>query len=310
MSTHNTPDNIPVWRQRKERGSLFWMRVMRWLSLLLGRRLSRTVLYGVTLYFLVAARSARTASKTYLARVFGRPATLRELYRHFFYFASTIHDRIYLLNDRHHLFKIRIFGDDALHALPGKEQGCFLFGAHLGSFEVLRTLARERPDFMVCPVMYAENARQVNEILSSINQQTMQNIIQLGQIDSMIKIRQKLQEGALVGLLTDRAVDADRGISQTFLGSPAHFPTGPFRMAAMLRRPVYFMTGLYRGANRYDIHFELLTDFSAMPPTDRNAEIADILARYVLALERHCRSAPFNWFNFFDFWEPEHHDPD
>jgi predicted LPLAT superfamily acyltransferase len=35
--------------------------------------------------------------------------------------------------------------------------------------------------------------------------------------------------------------------------------------------------------------------------------VGEMLTRYVQALERHCRAAPYNWFNFFDFWKADHH---
>jgi predicted LPLAT superfamily acyltransferase len=76
-------------------------------------------------------------------------------------------------------------------------------------------------------------------------------------------------------------------------------------MAAMLRRPVIFMTGLYRGGNRYDIHFEKLADFTQIERAERGAQVQAALARYVALLEKHCRSAPYNWFNYFDFWQTE-----
>lgn len=299
----------PEWLRRKERGSHFWLRVMRWLSLTLGRRLSRTVLYGIALYFVLAASAARKASQAYLARILGRPATWLEVYRHILTFSSTIHDRVYLLNNRHDLFDIRISGAESLHALHAGNHGFFLFGAHLGSYEVLRTLVRDHPELKVCSVMYPENARQVNSALAAINPHVMQDIIALGQPDSMIAIHHKLKEGAMVGILADRAVGPDQYISLPFLGSPARFPTGPFRMAAMLRRPIYFMAGLHQGGNRYDIEFELLSDFSApTSPAERDAEVREALEKYVRALERHCQSAPFNWFNFYDFWEQTQHD--
>jgi predicted LPLAT superfamily acyltransferase len=28
------------------------------------------------------------------------------------------------------------------------------------------------------------------------------------------------------------------------------------------------------------------------------------MVRYAELLEKHCRHAPYNWFNFFDFWRP------
>jgi predicted LPLAT superfamily acyltransferase len=77
------------------------------------------------------------------------------------------------------------------------------------------------------------------------------------------------------------------------------------RMAAMLRRPVLFMTGLYLGGNRYAIHFEPLADFSNVERSERDASINAAITRYAALLDHYCRQAPYNWFNFFDFWPPE-----
>lgn len=295
---------MPEWLQRKERGSLFWLRVMRWFSLTLGRRLSRIALYAIALYFALAVPAARKASRTYLERVLQRPVRWLDLYRHILFFSTTIHDRIYLLNDRHDLFDIRIFGAEPLHAIHAENPGCFLFGAHLGSFEMLRSIARDNTNIKVCVAMYPENARQLNDTLAYINPRVMLDLIPLGQLDSMLAIHHRLKQGAMVGILADRASGPDKYLELPFLGSPARFPTGPFRMAALLRHRVYFMAGLYQGGNRYEIQFELLADFSNLVSATREDEVKEVLAKYVAALERHCRAAPFNWFNFYDFWKP------
>lgn len=295
--------SAPEWMQRKERGNAFWLRVMSWLSLALGRRLSRVVVYGIALYFLVMAREARCASRTYLARCTGRSATWADLYRHFLAFATTVHDRVYLINDRHDLFTLRSFGAAPVHELAAGGQGIFLFGAHVGSFEVLRFVARAHPHLKVCMAMYPENARQINRALAAINPQALQHIIPLGNLDAILSIHGKLAEGAMVGILADRASGQDQYLTLPFLGTPARFPTGPFRLAAMLRQPVYFMAGLYRDGNRYDIHFEPLLHDIESGSSDRETLMRTLLERYVSTLERHCQDAPFNWFNFYDFWQ-------
>jgi predicted LPLAT superfamily acyltransferase len=48
--------------------------------------------------------------------------------------------------------------------------------------------------------------------------------------------------------------------------------------------------------------FEPLAEFSATPPGQRQAAIEAAIARYAALLEHYCRSDPYNWFNFFDFW--------
>jgi predicted LPLAT superfamily acyltransferase len=288
--------------QHTERGNVYGLRLACWLSLTFGRRLTRLVVYGTALYFGLAVPRARKASKAYLVQVLERPVRWRDVYRHILSFASTIHDRFYLLNNQSHVFDIRVFGSEAIYEHRDRKAGALLFGAHVGSFEILLNHARNHA-VNTCVAMYPDNARLLNSVLAAINPQAMQGIVALGQFNSMLTIHEKLQEGAMVGILADRAVGADQYITLPFLGAPARFPTGPFRMAAMLGQPVYFMTGLYQGGNRYDVHFEVLADFSQPAPAGRAAAVHETLQKYVAALEKHCRAAPFNWFNFFDFWE-------
>ena len=35
---------------------------------------------------------------------------------------------------------------------------------------------------------------------------------------------------------------------------------------------------------------------------ERGALVEDAMRRYVERLEHYCRGAPFNWFNFYDYW--------
>lgn len=305
MSEPTTPqqlDDKPEWMQRKERGSFFLLQLMSRISLIFGRRLSRLVVYGIALYFVLAVPAARKASRSYLNRALQRPATWVDLYRHILAFASTIHDRFYLLNDQADLFDIQVFGAAPIIDHQARDKGMLLFGAHMGSFEVLLTHGHSHR-FNSCIAMYPENARQLNRALAAINPEAITGIIALGQIDSMLTIHHKLETGALVGVLADRATGPDQYLSLPFLGAPARFPTGPFRMAAMLGHPVYFMTGLYCGGNRYEVHFEPLADFAEVPRHQRDAAVRETLEKYVATLERHCKAAPYNWFNFFEFWE-------
>lgn len=290
------------WTRRPERSNPPALRLMAWISLRLGRPIGRLVLRGATAYFLAFAPRARRASGDYLARAFGRPPTLAERYRHLFAFASSVHDRVYLLNDRFDLFDIDIVGQDVIDAAMSGGQGVLLMGAHLGSFEVMRALGRQRTGRGISMLMYEENARKINAALAAINPAAVQDIIPLGRMDSMLAAKERLEAGHLVGMLADRRLGSDPVREIDFLGAPARFPLGPFRVAALLRRPVLFMTGLYLGGNRYRVHFEPLADFSAVDRGQRDAAIEAAQRAYVDRLERHCRATPDNWFNFFDFW--------
>jgi predicted LPLAT superfamily acyltransferase len=295
----------PRWMRQQERSNLAILKLMVWISLTFGRAFGRVVLHGIALYFTLFAPTARRASRAYLYRALGRWAQWTDGYRHVFSFATTIHDRIYLLNARFDLFDIEVVGAEALHAALARQPGALLIGAHLGSFEVLRAVGRGRAGLKVAMLMYEENARKINATLEAINPQATQDIIPLGRMDSMLEARGKLEAGYLVGMLADRSLGDDATADCVFLGEPAPFPVGPWRLAAMLGRPVYFMAGLYLGGNRYQLHFVPLADFSATPRSERDAAISAAMQRYADCLTHFCRLAPYNWFNFFDFWRKE-----
>ena len=297
------PPAAPDWRRQQEKSHLAILKLMVWISLTFGRRIGRVVLYGIAAYYVLFAAAARRASRAYLGRALGRWAEWSDGFRHVLSFASTIHDRIYLLNDRFDLFDIEVIGAEELHAALERQPGALLIGAHLGSFEVLRAVARGRAGLKVAILMYEENARKINATLEAINPAASADIIALGRMDSMLQARDRLDQGYLVGMLADRGLGDDATVDCEFLGEMAPFPVGPWRMAAMLRRPVFFMTGLYLGANRYQIHFEPLADFSAASRADLGAATSAAQQRYVDRLAHFCRLAPYNWFNFFDFWQ-------
>lgn len=293
----------PEWMRRQERSSALLLRLMVWISLTFGRRVARLVLHGVAAYFVLFAPRARRASRAYLERALGRRPGWRDSYRHVFAFASTVHDRMYLLNDRFDVFDIEVRGREAVHEALKRQPGVLLVGAHLGSFEALRSVGRGQEGLRVAILMYEENARKTNAALAAISPKAMEDVIALGRLESMLEVRDKLDAGYLVGMLADRTLGNDAMAKADFLGRSAAFPIGPWRLAAMLRRPVFLMVGLYLGGNRYRLQFEPLADFSQVDRPGREAAIDAAIQRYAANLTRLCSQAPYNWFNFFDFWQ-------
>jgi predicted LPLAT superfamily acyltransferase len=269
-----------------------------WLARTLGRRASRALVAVVCCGFGMLHAQARTASRQYLARILGRKPHAHEVLRHFFTFGTTVLDRVYLLNDEADRFRITVHGEDIVTGILAAGGGCLLLGAHHGSFEVLRLVGRRQPDLRVSLAMYEETGRKIGAALNAINPHLAPVIIGLGTPAAMIEIRDCLEQGGFVGMLADRTLASDTPIRVPFLGDEAAFPTGPARLAALLRPPVVLMVGLFRGGNRYEIHFERLT----APAGSGQAGIASLVAQYAERVEYYCRMAPYNWFNFFDFW--------
>lgn len=290
------------WASHRERGSVFWLRVMSWISLKLGRGVSRIITYCIAAYFFLFAPRARRCAREYLRRALGHPATPMDRFRQILTFASTIHDRVFFLNGRFELFDVSLEGEAVARAMRTSDSGALLMGAHLGSFEATRALGRRLPDQQVAMAMYADNARKINAALTAISPQLKTDIIEIGSLSAMLEIRARLAAGAFVGMMGDRALGGEPAEKVMFLGAPAAFPLGPFRVAAKLRRPVCFMGGFYLGGNRYHVVFEPIADFSGIDGDGEALAAREALHRYVAAVERHCRKYPYNWFNFIDFW--------
>jgi predicted LPLAT superfamily acyltransferase len=290
-----------AWLEQPERGSIIGIRIVVGIALSLGRPVARLVLCPVCLYFLLFSIKSRRASRKYLARVLGRSPRFADLFRHYFTFATVALDRFFLLKNRRELFETRIHGEDVLHQTLARGEGCLLLGAHLGSFEILHALGTAN-QIEVGLVMYEDNARMINTVAKAINPALADRVIALGRFDSLFQVQERLQRSAWVGMLGDRALSKEGQVPVPFLGEDAFFPTAPFRIALLLKRPVVLMLGLYRGGNRYELYFERLFDSAEVDRSSRAAAIEEALRLYVQRLEHYCRQAPYNWFNFYDFW--------
>ena len=296
------------WKSRPEGGGFLAMWLLIRIAKGFGRRVARPLLWPITGYFLLKRAPERRASAAYLARVLGRPATLRERARHLHTFASTILDRVFLLAGDLDRFAVTVSGLDALHRLLDQRRGVLLFGSHLGSFDVLRVLATKRPDYVIRVVLDKGQSPSLMKLLDALNPEIAAGVIDAAQDGPSVAMAMKsaLDEGALVAMLVDRARPDEPALAAPFLGDPARFPTTPWLAAAALKVPVALGFGLFRGGRRYDLRFEAFADDCVQVPRQaRAAALSSLIRRYAARLETMTRDAPYNWFNFYDFWSLE-----
>lgn len=293
-----------AWLERPEGGNVLALRLLVAVAQVFGRTLSRLVLIPITAYFLIRRGPERRASRAYLARVLGRPPSLWEVARHFHVFAGVTLDRVFLLTDRLGPFDIRMVGIEEAHAAMALGRGVLMVGAHAGSFDALRALSLKRTDVRFKVVLDAEHSPALSGILKTLNPELAAGIINPRQDPTrvVLEIGQALQEGALVTMLGDRARPGNATVPVNFLGAEARFPAAPWQIAAALHVPVVLVIGLFRGGNRYDLHFAGLFDEVRVDRRQRDEQLRAVVQRFADRLEEHVRKAPYNWFNFYDFW--------
>ena len=300
------------WWDRPEAGSAFGYRLISTFARSCGRTAARLVLFPITAFFLAKRGPERRAARDYLRLALGREPTWWDIAKQFYCFAAVILDRVFLLSESFKRFDIQVHGLDGLRAQWGKKQGVLIFGSHLGSFDALRVLGEIRSDVRVRVVLDTEQNPAITRILNALNPELARSIINARQDGAVtaLAIKEALDEGSLVTLLVDRARPGNQVAIADFLGRPAPIPTGPWQIAAALKVPVVLCFGLYRGGNRYELHFEVFAETLRVERSDREASLNAIIQRFADRLAHYTRSAPYNWFNFYDFWHLNSPAPD
>jgi predicted LPLAT superfamily acyltransferase len=293
-----------AWQQRDEIGNTFWLRVIVWVSRRCGRSVAQFFMWPTAAYFFVRRGPERRSSRQFLTRVLGRPASAWQVYRHIHCFSATILDRLFLFSERFRRFDIHAHGLPQLDAALARGKGVLLIGSHLGSFDALRVLSLERPEVSVRIVLDVEHGQLLTQFLNALNPVLAASIINAREAGpaAAIAIKQALDGNAIVALLADRGQPNNPTQMATFLGIPAPFPLSPWLLAAAVKTPVMLAFGLYRGGNRYDLHFEMFADCLTIERNRRTEALSEILQRFADRLAHYARLAPYNWFNFYDFW--------
>ena len=298
----------PHWRASRERGSRMALRLIMWLALHIGRPLCRVLLVPISAYFLLTSPLARHSSRDFLGRARGRPAGWHHVLRHLHVFATTLLDRVYLIHERADELQVQVSNQDVLEEALRAGRGCLLMGSHLGSFELLGILGSRDRQLKLNVVMHGDQQSQMRELLFRRGRLLPYQVIALGEAGSMLRVKECLERGEVVGMLADRVYGDEPTASLPFLGDDARFSLSPWRLARITGASVVTIYGLFHGGRRYEIVFDRLSPAASATTLDQvnNGRAPtpdlDMLRAYVGGLESQARRLPYNWFNFYAYW--------
>jgi predicted LPLAT superfamily acyltransferase len=217
-------------------------------------------------------------------------------------FAATILDRVFLLAGQFDRYDIRVHDGQIVLDQVATGRGCILLGSHLVSFEVLRALGVTLRRIPLKVLMDVDHNPDITRFVAALNREVADTIIPVRGAVTFLELKEKLDQGYVIGMLGDRVASDDKVVTCRFLGVDALFPTSAMLLAATAASPIILVFGLYRGGNRYDVHFERLTDGFAGDRLSRQDVVRSWTQHYAGRLEHYTRLAPYNWFNFYDFW--------
>ncbi|TDV39018.1 putative LPLAT superfamily acyltransferase [Paraburkholderia caballeronis] len=300
------------WWQRAERGSLLGMSLLALSCRLFGRRFTSLWLHPVVAYFLLTGRPAREASRRYfdrLAHGAPQPGTPSPgwltSYRHMLAFAQAGFDKLAAWTGRVDFADVQLDDASALDALLASGRGALVIGSHHGNLEMARALAVRGAHTKVTAIVYTEHAKRFNSVLAGAHRDFAQHLVPVSDFgpQTALMMQERIERGELLVIVGDRtpARETGRTTEAQFLGETAAFAQGPYVLAHALACPVYLLFCL-KERSGYRIYFEPFAERIDLPRRGRAEHIAVWAQRFASRLEHYCRKAPYQWFNFYDFW--------
>ena len=292
-------------------GILLLCAVHRWL----GRWPFRVCVYPVVLVHWLLNGTARRASLQYLRRAhahLGVPAEapgMRHSLHHFAMFAETLLDKILALGQRYPVDRVRMHREGVLARVRSGQGGLIVTG-HLGCLELCQVMAEQVPGLRLTALVHTAHAERFNRMMRRLDATTRVELLQvtdLGPADA-VKLAERVARGEFVAIAGDRVpLRGGRTVDAPFLGQPAPFPIGAYVLGAALKCPVFTMACTHEG-DGYSVRMDAFAERIELPRGSRDAALAGYASQFAAWLERQVRLSPYDWFNFYPFWDQVTHD--
>lgn len=302
------------WAQLGETTFVVGIWLLFWLHRLTGRWVFRAFMWPVVVVHWLRRPSLRSASLQYLQHVqeqlapWPRPPGWRQGLAHVGLFAETMLDKLLASAGRYPLQLVRSHGAEVVFGPAMQGRGGVIVTAHLGCLELCRAMAQGRPGFKLTVLVHTRHAQAFNRILQRLGPAPELQLIEVTEITvgTAMLLADKVAAGGFIAIAGDRIpVSRSKTVRIPFLGHEAAFPIGPYLLAGLLQCPLYFMGCIHEGKG-YGMHFERLAEHVELPRAQRDQALADYARRYVRSLTALIALSPYDWFNFYSFWDPAH----
>ncbi|WP_148715462.1 LpxL/LpxP family acyltransferase [Chitinolyticbacter meiyuanensis] len=302
------------WAQMGENTFVFGTLLLFWIYRILGRWPFRFCLLPVVFVQWLCQPVLRASSLQYLSRLqqatgaLGRDPDWRDSLRHAWLFAETMLDKLLAVSGRYREADVRIVGGEVVYQAALAGQGAVIVTAHLGCLELCRVLGERRPGFKLNVLVHTRHAVRFNQLLKRLNPNNELTLLQVTEIGpaTALLLAEKLAAGECIAIAGDRIpVAGGRTVTVDFLGHPAPFPIGPYVLASLLKCPLYLLGCIHEGRG-YAAHFECLAERIVLPRQDRESALQRYAAGYAAAVTALLQRSPYDWFNFFAFWDQAH----
>jgi len=223
-------------------------------------------------------------------------------YKNHVFFAQAMVDRFALFFHLQHRYKVRISGNEAILELLRSEKGAILLGAHVGNMEMAGYFFDHHEKDFYGIVSDKEVKFLTQKRILALSKHKVKIIPVSQDMSHVFVLHHALEQGSFVTLHSDRTVLGNKTMELNFLGAPAHFPVGAFRLALQMNVPVLAIFMMRVKSKKYHI---IIRNLSSMIPSEGTAiqRLEAIMVQYISILEEVLRQYPEQWYNYYDFWK-------
>ena len=293
-----------AWHEQKEQcASLFWAQFMWYSYAWFGKTFQKIIfVIGMPVIYLFAKPSRCALAKFYgvLSTHTGQPypATHGRLFRHLLGFAWGVMDKTDASTLKKNLPVMTVRDDAgwrAFKATMDAQKGAFIFCTHVGVVGVMPALP-ESLGLQRIPKVHAFQQMGHTAVFMKVfmkhfnpSRIEMHAVEEIG-VETAVAMQEAIGRGELVIMAGDRTSAGSKSVlHHRFLGRDCVWPKGAFRFAALMESPMFAVTCIRTGWNRYEVHIAEIG-------------VASPLEDFVTFLEAETVAHPEQWYQFYDFF--------
>ncbi len=299
------------WSDMGESTFVLGIWVLYWIYRLFGRWPFLVCLYPVVVTHWLLHPTVRRASHQYLVRLqsatgaLGHAVGRLDSLRHLTLFAQTMLDKLLAVSGQYPIERVHMHGTEKLFSAIDQGLGGVIVTAHMGCLELCRVVSERRAALRLNVLVHTRHAEKFNRVLRRLGQRVDLQVIEVTEVGpaTALMLAERVAAGQFVVLAGDRVpIMSSQTVRTNFLGFDAPFPIGPYVIASVLKCPLYLI-GCIHEAGGYSIRFEELATRVELPREARQQALEGYVQRYARSVTELVVLSPYDWFNFFPFWD-------
>ena len=283
----------------KSKGTVLGFKIVIFFTRKLGVCAAYGLLFFVALYyFFFAGKGTRSIYYYFRKRLkYNVPKSIFGIYKSYFTFGKTIIDKAAISSGLKSQFTYECDGVENIINLLDKKQGGIMISAHVGNFEIAEFFFEEIDTrSQISLVTTDAEHKNIKEYMEKVTMRSnIKFILVQEDMSHIFEINKALTNAELVCFTGDRYMKDSKVMAETLLGKEANFPAGPFLLASRLNVPVLFVYVMKETNKHYHLY--------ARQAEVKNRDAQGLLKKYTESVESMLKKYPYQWFNYFDFWD-------